>query len=424
MLLELKVRNWASFKDEVVLNTLATEEAQHTDHPSEVPSLGYKALPIAMLYGGNASGKTNLIKALAFLQNLVRRGIDIDGNLSSPIEPNPFILDKEYRTKPSMISVTFLSNGHVYEYSVEVGTIVHSEKLSIVSNNESKLIFSRKEQEIEMGDSPDFQLEVLSKFLDQVAPRQTQLFLNLAQSNATKVVPINDAFNWFVSLICVFPNQMLSQFVYNENPEFDRVISTLDTGVSQVKFSPIEPSDELKRFASEVSHSNPISFVLNDARFAFTYTDDGSLQIKKLYTTHKGYKGEDFPMDYRLESDGTKHVLDLVHAVMSLTKEGSNIVLIIDEIDRSLHPLMSMQLIRMFLEGRKPNATTQLIATCHNPLILDQQLLRRDEIWLLERDQVGASRMSSISDFMDVNDESDIQKLYFLGKLGGLPAFF
>lgn len=423
MLLELKVRNWASFKDEVVFNTLATEEEQHPEHPSEVPSLGYKALPIAMLYGGNASGKTNLIKALAFLQNLVRRGIDIDGNFSSPIELNSFILEEGYCSKPSMISVTFLSNGHVYEYSVEVGTIVHSEKLSIVSDNESRLIFSRKEQEIEMGDAPDFQLEVLSKFLDQVSPRQTQLFLNLAQSNATKVVPINDAFNWFVSLICVFPNQMLSQFVYNENPDFDRVISTLDTGVSQVKFNSIELSDQLKRFVSEVGRSNPISVVLNDARFAVTYADDGRPQIKKLYTMHKG-KGKDFPMDYRLESDGTKNVLDLAHAVMSLTKEGSNIVLIIDEIDRSLHPLMSLQLIKMFLEGRKPNATTQLIATCHNPLLLDQNLVRRDEIWLLERDQEGASTLSSISDFRDVNDESDIQKLYFLGKLGGLPAFF
>lgn len=440
MLLELKVRNWASFKDEAVLNTLATTEEQHPDHLSAVPAIENKALPLALLYGGNASGKTNLIKALAFLQSLVRRGIDVYGKVNAPIEVNPFILDDEHRVKLSMISVTFLSNGHVYEYSVEVGSVVFSEKLSIVFKDESHLIFSRQQESVIIGDIKDCQfygqfdgqlddqlhgqLEELSKFVDCINIRPTQLFLNLVQSMALKVKPLQDAFEWFVSLICVFPNQMLSQFVYEESSEFDRVLSGLNTGVIQVKFYPIEPNDELKHLASKASLTTPISLVMQDARFSCKYTDEGQLQFKKLYTLHKGNKGKEYFFDYELESNGTKQVLDLVHAIMALTKEGSKLVLVVDEFDRSLHPLISKQLIRMFLEGRKPNAITQLIATCHNPLLLDQNLLRRDEFWLLERNQEGASSIFRLSDVNDVDDSTDLQKLYFEGNLGGVPTFF
>lgn len=440
MLLELKVRNWASFKDESVLNTLATTEEQHPDHLSAVPAIENKALPLALLYGGNASGKTNLIKALAFLQSLVRRGIDVYGKVNAPIEVNPFILDDEHRVKPSMIYVTFLSNGHVYEYSVEVGSVVFSEKLSIVFKNESHLIFSRQQESVIIGDIKDCQfygqlddqhddqlygqLEELSKFVDCINIRPTQLFLNLVQSMALKVKPLQDTFEWFVSLICVFPNQMLSQFVYEESSEFDRVLSGLNTGVIQVKFYPIEPNDELKHLASKASLTTPISLVMQDARFSCKYTDEGQLQFKKLYTLHKGHQGKDYFFDYELESNGTKQVLDLVHAIMALTKEGSKLVLVVDEFDRSLHPLISKQLIRMFLDGRKPNAITQLIATCHNPLLLDQNLLRRDEFWLLERNQEGASSIFRLSDVNDVDDSTDLQKLYFEGNLGGVPTFF
>lgn len=100
MLLELKVKNWALFKDEAVLNTLAKEESQHPDHLSSVPAIENNALPLALLYVGNASGKTNLIKALAFLQSLVCRGIDVYGKMHGPIEVNPFILDDEYKLQP------------------------------------------------------------------------------------------------------------------------------------------------------------------------------------------------------------------------------------------------------------------------------------------------------------------------------------
>ena len=98
-----------------------------------------------------------------------------------------------------------------------------------------------------------------------------------------------------------------------------------------------------------------------------------------------------------------------------------NSVVIIDEIDRSLHPLLTRKLLETYLANRTPESRNQLILTTHDAMLLDQDLLRRDEIWVAERDETGASKIYSFSEFKDVRADKDIRKSYLQGRMGGVP---
>lgn len=359
---------------------------------------------------------------MLFLQHLVRVGIDIDGNVSSPIKANQFMLDAVHPNQPSMISVTFLSNGSVYEYSVEFSSIVYKETLNLFADG-IYTIYNRQNDVITIGEAPNVRLDALSNALEHVILRPTQLFLNLAQGFASTVTPIKDAFDWFVSLVCIFQNQNTCSVVYPESIELDCILSELDLGINTVKYAPTEINEDLKQLVANMGNTKQISTVIGDDKITLE-SCHGVLNAKSLYTTHTGNSGQEVNFAYKLESDGTKQILELLPAIHELTKDGSSLVLVVDGIDLGLHPVLSMNLIRLFLEKRDKKSTSQLIATCHNPLILDQQLLRTDEVWMVERDKEGCSSIFSICECEEIDVQSNIQKLYFLGKLGGLPDIF
>jgi AAA15 family ATPase/GTPase len=147
----------------------------------------------------------------------------------------------------------------------------------------------------------------------------------------------------------------------------------------------------------------------------------GELVVKRLVSYHQKKDGTEVKFEIPRESDGSQRLLDLIPAFLALSEPGSNKVFVVDEIDRSLHTLLIRQLLEAYLGVCKPESRTQLLLTTHNALLMDQHLLRRDEIWVTERDALGVSKLFSFSEYKDVRSDKDIRKSYLQGRMGGIP---
>jgi hypothetical protein len=148
---------------------------------------------------------------------------------------------------------------------------------------------------------------------------------------------------------------------------------------------------------------------------------DGELVANKLVTYHQRQDGKEVKFEMHHESDGSQRVIDLLPAFLEAAAPNSSKVYVIDELDRSLHTLLSRQLIEGFLSCSSSDTRSQLLVTTHDVLLMDQKLLRRDEMWVVERNQQGESSMLSFSEYNDVRYDKDIRKSYLQGRLGGIP---
>lgn len=138
---------------------------------------------------------------------------------------------------------------------------------------------------------------------------------------------------------------------------------------------------------------------------------------------HSDIQGNKIAFDISQESDGTQRVIDLLPAFLNLTKDNPKKVYIIDELNRSLHPLLSRQLLESYLNTCLPQSRCQLLFTTHDIFLMEQSILRRDEMWLLERNNHGVSSLFSLSDYHKVRYDKDIRKSYLQGRFGGIPKF-
>ena len=125
--------------------------------------------------------------------------------------------------------------------------------------------------------------------------------------------------------------------------------------------------------------------------------------------------------DISAEFDGTRRIIDLLPALLDLSREGSKTVYVIDEVDRSLHSLLTRRLIESYLSGCNSESRAQMLITTHDLQLMDQNILRRDEMWISERSSDGVSSLYSFSDFLDVRCDKDVRKSYLQGRLGGIP---
>jgi AAA15 family ATPase/GTPase len=148
---------------------------------------------------------------------------------------------------------------------------------------------------------------------------------------------------------------------------------------------------------------------------------NGKLQAKKLVTYHRKEDGTEAIFDFFQESDGSQRLIDLLPVFLKLLVPNSKKVFVIDEIDRSLHPLLTRSLIEMYLSCCSEKTRSQLLLTTHEVLLMDQCLLRRDEMWVTERDNLGSTKFISFSDYNKTATGKDIRKNYLQGRFGCIP---
>ena len=427
MIVNFSLENWMSFRDRVTFSMVASRERQHGER---VPGLGkYKTrvLPVAAIYGGNASGKTNFFKALNFAKNLVVKGTQPDGLI--PVEP--FRLDRKGAELPSRFGFELLIGEMIYEFSFAVTRkAVLEEKLVAIFSTSEKVLYHRRQG------SPNFHDSLAKDQFLQFAfkgTRDNQLFLTNAVSQ--KVENFRPIYDWFKdTLELVAPDsrfEPFEQFLDEGHPLYstmNEMLPQLDTGIlhlggEEVPFENLPLPEPLKnRLQEEVQEGMTVRFLTEPINERFLVTrKDGELMAKKLVTFHPRTDGTEARFEIRQESDGSQRIIDLLPVILDLSAQMSRKVYVIDEIDRSLHTLLTRRLLEAYLASCSMQTRTQLLFTTHDVLLMDQQLLRRDEMWVTERDVAGASSLFSFSEYKDVRYDKDIRKSYLQGRLGGIP---
>ena len=427
MIISFSVENWMSFRDPTTFSMVASRERQHGERVPKLGKYQTRVLPIAAIYGGNASGKTNFFKALNFVKTLVIKGTRPDSLI--PIEI--FRLDAEGRSQPSRFAFELLIDETIYDFSFAVTqkTVLEERMVKITSTSE-KVLYDRRDGNLSFDKS-------LSK--DDFFPfvfrgtRDNQLFLtNSVSQNINDFRPVYD---WFENtLVLVAPDSrfdLFEIFLDEGHPLYkamNEMLPRLDTGIShlgseEIPLENISIPEPLKtELQEDVKEGMAVRLLMEPQTNRIVVTrKDGELIAKRLVTFHPKTDGTEARFEIYQESEGSQRVIDLLPAFLELSAQVSQKVYVIDEIDRSLHPLLIRQLLEEYLSNCSTETRTQLLLTTHNVMLMDQQLLRRDEMWATERDEAGVSSLFSFSEYKDIRYDKDIRKSYLQGRMGGIP---
>ena len=423
MIIRFSVENWMSFRDQATFSMIASRERQHGERVPKLGKYQTRVLPIAAIYGGNASGKTNFFEALYFAKTLVVKGSGIDSLI--PIEP--FRLDDEGTNRPSRFAFELLIDETIYEFSFAVTRkTVIEERLVVITTTSEKVLYDRRDEAINFDAS--LAKDMFLKFAFE-GTRDNQLFLT--NSVSQKVDKFRPVYDWFKdTLNLVAPDsrfEPFDQFLDEEHPLYsamNEMLQRLDTGIAhlgseEVPFENIPFPGPIKtQLQEELEEGETVRSI--NPRFVVT-REDGELIAKKMVSFHPKSDGTEAKFEIHQESDGSQRIIDLLPAFLDLSVQTPPKVYVIDEIDRSLHPLLIWQLLETYLANCSTGTRTQLLLTTHNVMLMDQQLLRRDEMWVAERDASGVSSLFSFSEYKDVRYDKDLRKSYLQGRLGGIP---
>lgn len=415
MLIEFQICNFRSFRERQIFSMVAGTYAEHLETNTFDAGLpGFdRLLRSSAVYGPNATGKTNLLRALQFIQNLV-----LNSASSAPATPppyNPFKFAKATRSKPSEFQITFVQNSVRYEYGFAMDAVrVREEWLMEYVNPRGRAIFTRffdnKKHEYSWKFSPFLKGQ---RSVWSAATRPNALFLSTAiQLNSKQLLPV---FEWFQKRLVVIVgpqalNQTLTFQLFDQPEGKEQILPFLreaDLGIRDV---------HVKR---EVMPTTPGKMLVMDGSSIIEQRPGVSAPNLLKVTLSHGVGKEDVALDLSEESAGTQELFKNAGAWLNVFKNGE--VLVIDEIDKSLHPLLTRFLIQRFHSSKLNPYNAQLIFSTHNTYLLDQELLRRDQIWFVEKDTHGASRLYPLTDFKPRNDEA-LERGYLRGRYGALPV--
>lgn len=430
MLLRFVVSNFLSFAEEVEFNMFPGNFKIHKNHIYRMPEVDL--LKTAAIYGANGSGKSNFVKALDFLQDIV-----LIGNLSETNYKRTFFkLDKTLASAPTNLEVEFKASGIYYAYGVSIlNNVIESEWLYKIFPGEKKdeLIFERETKEGKT--KVTFQDKLLSTekerlrfeiYAEELSP-SASIFTKVKE----KIDVIAPAYQWFVDqLWIVYPESKPHTVnILKNDPGFksrlNEILLNLDTGLAKIETRQMTLEDFLQReqgTSVELDLEDVLTFD-DESTLEFehnggdyiAYRNEGKNYVEKMTTFNKGQDNSLVELELEEQSDGTQRIIELMPGLLSL--KDKEVVLIVDEIERSLHPSM----IKEFLDVVLSQPTKgQLIFTTHESYLLDLELFRQDEIWFTEKSKEGATAMYSLSEFKPRYD-LDIRKGYLAGRFGAIP---
>lgn len=426
MLISLTLKNWKSFRDEVTFSMIAGRERRHGDRLLSLSKFQFRVLPVAAIFGGNASGKSNVCFALSFAKTLVCKAAQPESAL--PIQV--FNLDSESKKKPVFMRFEILSKNIIYDFSFEISRKrVEREKLIKVTSSSERVLYDRIGDSFTLDDSLKGNPRL--KFASE-GTRHNQLFLT--NSVLQKLETFRPVYDWFrEKLEVVGPDTRFEPYEeLGEDEELtfkimNRILPLLDTGIKridreEVPLQALNVRPEIRQRLEE-DLNEAISLILINRygeRFFVTRVKE-ELIAKKMVVFHQTKEGGEEKFEMHEESDGTRRVIDLLPAFLDLFDPTSEKVYVIDELDRSLNTLLTSMLVGTFLHLRNGSSKNQLLFTTHDVNLMTQDFFRRDEIWVLERNAEGVSAVISLSEYAGLRYDKDIKKSYLEGRLGGVP---
>jgi AAA15 family ATPase/GTPase len=431
-----------SYKDEAGFSLIATRERQHGHRVLKLPKHSMRVLPIAIFYGENSSGKTGLFKALMYMRSLITEG-------TKPYEPipvRPFRLGIDNHNQPSRFEITLLIEDTIYEFSFRVNAEkVLEEKLLQINRKSENVIYHRQEdqdfflnEQYFQGDSEKYQ--TFLRFFRQ-GLRDNELFLRHAVDQNIdqylKTERFKKIYQWFNNLQllepdCQFNKTMISFDKGDPSTELmELCLFKLGTGILKLEGQSIPPEDlpiadtHRKILESQLQEGESAQLSLGMGLHKFVMTKKNrQLYVRKLVTVHKSLaannvlfemsqesggfevviqEGDKVLFEMSQESSGVRALIDLLPAfVKSASRQPS--VMLIDEVDRNLHPAVARKLVEAYLESCNEDSRSQLLLTSHKEKI-DQSIFRRDEMWISSKEYDGSSKIYSLNDWWRIWNE-------------------
>lgn len=425
MLLYFKVKNYRSFRDEQVLDM----EAAGIKGPagSLLDFNKEKYLPVIAVYGKNGGGKSNLIRAMwlavQFICNAQKTQTE-----GAPVPVRPFMLNDYSSREPTAFEFGYVQNGIKYVYGFSATRDhIETEYLKTWPNGREKSIFSRKGQEFLFPKNS----EKKKKELISEAVGQNQLFF--AVSSTMNYAPCIEAMKWFRGQILFsrdFTDFNRNLIDYWEDERMLQAIvkaaKTADVGIQDISFEIDQQVLDLQKVSQQDQALFEALRSFHDALQRGGSDAEICLSMEKLKGTtyHNGIneagEREQYELTLSDESDGTRHLLALAPLIERTLSNGG--VLIVDGLERDLHPMLVEYLVNRYQQKKNNPKQAQIIFTTHEASLLDLEVLRRDQIYFVNRTpDDGASELYSLSDF-NVRNGMNIEKAYLLGKFGAVPS--
>ena len=426
MLVNFEFENFLSYNKSTEFTLSASKGTKHSNH-----LLGSnRLLSIAAIFGGNASGKSNLIRAIDFSKSIILddeydynnffnlrfRGCNNDNNIGS-------------------FKYTFYVDEILYEYQLQYDYLlkkVYSEKLSEVNKN--KVLYFYKEDKIDLDKK---QLENKEKqrliiYIDDfINEKNNGTFLNYlyykSSENSKFLKKIENIYHFFYKIIIIEPTSQfaaIDELFMDENINSKKILDNYGfniTNLNEIE-EPISglfssEYEELKnKIMMKIKENNKKAYHLIKDNIPYKYKldENGNLKSYRISFIHKNNE----VFEYEDESDGTKRIFDLLPIIYLLNQE--HFIFIVDEIDRSLSAHLCYELLCSYLTEIEKGANSQLIFTTHNLQLLDFNLLRKDEIWLVENeDECVGSELIKFND-VKFRTDMDLNKAYWNGSIGGV----
>lgn len=387
MLVQFMVRNVLSFKEETIFDMTAINA--YKEHMSNLIDIGYKDkfLKVAAIYGANASGKSNLYHAMTFFQQIVMKSMNnYDTGHANAIEQCYIPFSFEGNNENSEFQIIEILDGCEYRYGFEYNDeLIIAEWLYRVNlrTNRRTIIFERTEDEVSFGASVRGECAVFKNqippetlalsFLSKLPKLKTEVFKKMYEGIMdTLVVPTNFGEDNGVLI------DFLPSIIDEDKTKLIEFLGAIDTGIKDVEYDDTE----------------------NEIRFI---------------TFHAGVDGEMYPLNLYNESEGTiKSIVLFIFAKLAVLNNKS---IFVDELNIKLHPLLLKFIIDLFYEE---GSEAQLIYTTHDTTLLDKKFFRRDQIWFVQKDEFGYSKLIALSDYK-VRSDASFEKDYLAGVYGGIP---
>lgn len=428
MLLYFKVKNYRSFRDEAVLDLEAAHLKDHTECLLQHGKNSY--LPGVAIYGKNGGGKSNLIRAMwlavQFICNAQKTQTE-----KAPVPVRPFGLNDYSANVPTSFEFAYVLNGIKYVYGFSATrTCIVSEYLKAWPNGREKSIFTRECQQFIFPKDGERQ----RKQLISEAVAANQLFF--AVSCTMNYKPCIEAMRWFREYI-VFSrdytdiNRNLIEY-REDDAMLQAIVSaarTADVGIQDIRFEIDNKEIDLSASSDDVP-KDMREIVKAVQAFGEALRQNGNeaemqLNAGKLRSTtyHAGRNADGTSSSYPLrlsdESDGTRRLMTLAPAIERTLANGG--VLVVDELDREMHLMLVEYVIGRYQEKSSNQNNAQIVFTTHETALLNQEILRRDQIYFVDKNRNdGASSLYSLVEF-NVRNDMNILKAYLLGKFGAIP---
>ena len=429
MLLRFGVANFRSIRDYQEILLTASTRIKRAGLTTPVPVLQQSAVPVAAIYGANASGKSNLVAAIgAMQQHIVKSHKSRDA--TDPVPKEHFRLDNASASQPTRFDCTFVLNnleadasGQVYEYGFEFSASEYTKEWLRCAVRRERLttrtLFERETVDGEVRIGFGNQLRGENRAIANLT-RPNSLFLSAAaQNNHPQLAGLHQAFAKGWSLLLnrrIMMNPLVAEQLDNYL-HMEQLLDTIrqaDLGIVGTDSQEREITDnqrDMLRKAADFLSSLDKNLKIEDM-------EDEDIRIKEFRFTHSGLDNEVHSFDYDIESQGTRMLTSMLIPALDCLSSGS--LLVVDEIEASLHPRLTKAFVSLF-KGLSNQRGAQLICSTHDASLLDENTLELDEVWIAEKGGEGISHYSPLTDYR-LRSRDNIEQAYRQGRVGGVPS--